>query len=326
MRLLFHLVQAYPGRSLTAFGCLLFAALAEGIGLSSLLPLFSLAIGVDTPTGVEVESSWLQSRISALFAQFQLTPSIDLLCLVAVSGIALKASFVLLAHRQVGYTVAHVATDLRLALLRVLLAVRWEYYIRQPIGSLTNAYATEATRAAQAYLHGATIVALSIQTILYLSLLALTSWQATLGAVAVGTIVLSALSWIVRMARRAGTRQTSLLNSLLGQLTDILFAVKPLKAMAREEEIGRLLEHDTQRLNRALQREVLSGETLRALQDPLVIIGLLGGLYLALTRWHLPLETVIVLAILFERTLLMRNTRDFEQLRPLFDVEFSSNQ
>jgi hypothetical protein len=32
----------------------------------------------------------------------------------------------LLANKRVGYTVAHVATDLRLALLRALLTTRWD--------------------------------------------------------------------------------------------------------------------------------------------------------------------------------------------------------
>ena len=46
---------------------------------------------------------------------------------------------------------------------------------------------------------------------------------------------------LVRMARRAGTRQTRLLKSTLGRLTDSLQAVKPLKAMARETLFGPML-------------------------------------------------------------------------------------
>lgn len=150
MRVLFALAQTNPWRSLAALGCLLIAALAEGIGLSSLLPLFSLAIG----TGLEIDSplhgsgadgqSWLKDQVHALLSELNISPSIDLLCFIVLRGIVLKASFVLLAQRQIGYAVARVATDLRLALLRVLLAVRWEYYIRQPVGRLANAFATAA--------------------------------------------------------------------------------------------------------------------------------------------------------------------------------------
>ena len=72
----------------------------------------------------------------------------------------LKSVLVLVANRQVGYTVAHVATDLRLSFIRSLLSARWEYYLRQPVGALANSLATEATRGAESYLYGATVIAL----------------------------------------------------------------------------------------------------------------------------------------------------------------------
>ena len=58
----------------------------------------------------------------------------------------------LLADKQVGYTVAHMATDLRLALIRALLRSRWQYYVHQPIGTYATAVASEARRASEAYL------------------------------------------------------------------------------------------------------------------------------------------------------------------------------
>src|SRR3546814_18690729 len=65
---------------------------------------------------------------------------------IIVVGMTASSTLVLLGNRQVGYTVAHVATDLRLALIRALLGSRWEYYLRQPAGALANAVATEAYR------------------------------------------------------------------------------------------------------------------------------------------------------------------------------------
>lgn len=304
MRLLLAFARAYPGRSALTLACLVFATFAEGISFSSLLPLLSLAtrahssaLSPDTaPTGLEQFSH-------DILATFGLQPSIGLLCLIIVAGMVLKAGFVLLAQKQVGYTVAHVATDLRLSLLRSLLAARWEYYVRQPVGSFANAFATEASRASEAYLYAVTIIAFSIQTLLYVALALSVSWQATLAAALFGLLIVFGLHRLVRLARRAGARQTALLKGMLSQLTDVLYAVKPLKAMARETQVGPLLERGTQRLQRALQRAVLSKEALRALQDPLLIACLVGGLYVALTRWALSLDAVIMLVVLFGRTL-----------------------
>ncbi len=283
--------------------CLLLATVAEGIGLSSLLPLLSLAAqaGAGASTGPDspVGQGGLAHVAGDLLLSVGLQPSIGLLLVLIVGGMTLKAGFVLLAQKQIGYTVAQVATDLRLALIRALLAARWEYYVRQPVGSLANAFATEASRAAQAYLYGATITTLIVEAVLYTSLAIAVSWQATLVAMGVGVLIAYVLHHLVRRSRRAGAQQTKLLKTVLAQLTDVLYAVKPLKAMARESLIGPLLEGETQRLNRAFQREVLSKEMLRALQEPLVVASLAGGLYIALTRWALPLDSLILLAVLF---------------------------
>ena len=72
-------------------------------------------------------------------------PTITSLLAVIVIGTILTSAIALLARREIGYTVAQVATDLRLQLLRVLVAARWEYYVRQPVGKLTNAMAGEAS-------------------------------------------------------------------------------------------------------------------------------------------------------------------------------------
>lgn len=307
MHLLFVFARAYPYQSTTVLVCLLLAAVFEGIGFSSLVPLLSIAVKIEAPTAPNAsilsDTSQLEQTVVGTLATVGLQPTIGTLCLLVVCGMVLKAVFVLLAQRQVGYTVAHVATDLRLSLLRSLLAARWEYYTHQPVGGVANAFATEATRAAEAYLFGAMILSLGIQSVLYLSLACAVSWQATLGAAGFGIIIMLGLSRLVHLSRQAGNRQTQLLKTMLGRLTDVLYAVKPLKAMARETLIAPLLEKETQRLNKALRREVLSREILRALQEPLVMIALCGGLYLALTHWSLSLETVVALALLFERTL-----------------------
>lgn len=308
MRVLFIFVRAYPWRSLVAFGCLCFAALAEGVGLASVLPVLSVVTASGSASGPLAAvggegSSRLSQWLGTLLGSVGLQPHFDLLCALVVVGMLGKAGFVLLAQRQVGYTVAHVATDLRLALLRSLLAARWEYYVRQPAGRFANAFATEAARAAQAYLHGVTIAALLIQALLYVLLAAFISWWVALAAMAVGLAIAAVLGRLVRVARRAGKRQTKLLKTLLERLTDVLYAVKPLKAMAREASVGPLLETETQRLNRALQREVWSKEALSALQEPLVVTALVAGVYVTVAYWQASLDTVLMLMLLFERTL-----------------------
>ena len=297
MRLVSVFARAYPARTAVMLVCLLLAGVAEGIGVSSLLPLIGLAGGSGgaAPSG-------LTAVVSGALQRIGLAPTPSALLTLLAAGMIVRAALLLLANKQVGYAVAHIATDLRLALIRALLRSRWQYYVHQPIGIFANAVAAEARRASEAYLRATTLLALLIQAAVYSAVALLVSWPATLVALAVTAAIMAALHRLVQAGRRAGTRQTEASQSLLRQLTDALQSVKPLKAMAREGRIGPLLERETRRLDRALRREVLSREAIQALQEPLVIAFLAVGLYASQTRLALPLSTVVVLAVVCART------------------------
>ncbi|MDZ7839980.1 MAG: ABC transporter ATP-binding protein [Gammaproteobacteria bacterium] len=306
MRLLLVFARAYPLRSAIALFALLVAGLAEGLGLTTLLPLFTTALdGRDggSAESLSIAGSGTDEVVATLLAYVGLSPTLGVLVAIVVGGLMVKAALMLWAHRQVGYTVAQVATDLRLALIRALLDSRWEFYLRQPIGSLANSVATEATRASQAYMFGAIMAAMLIQVLVYTTVALLVSWQATLIAIAAGGVCFLLLGRLVRSARKAGRRQTTLFRSLLGHLTDSLSSVKPLKAMGREGLADTLLQNETRELNRALRREVFSKQALKSLQEPMIGALVAVGLYAALEFYGMSLSAVLVLTLLVARVL-----------------------
>lgn len=303
MRLLISLGRKYPWQSVIMILALLLAGVAEGIGLSALLPLISIAIGKQT--GAEgttfVGGSGLERAVTETLSAVGLSPTLGVLLTVITLAIVVKGVLLLMAKKRIGYTVAQVATDLRLSLLRALMVSRWEYYIRQPVGVLTNAMATEAIRTSKAYSCGLTMIALLVQALVYASVALLVSWQATLIALSAGLFLVLILSRLVKKARHAGLRQTELIKSLLTHLTDTLQSIKPLRAMARESRADALLAKKTNRLNKALKKQVLTSETLKASQEPLLIVFAAIGLYAALTYWHMTLARVMVLTFLLVR-------------------------
>lgn len=298
MQLLIVFARRYPGRTAIMLVCLTLAAMAEGVGLSSMMPLLSMVTGQESG-----DQSGLEKTIRGALAFVHIEPTLGVLLMLIVFGSVVKAGLMLLAQRQVGYTVAHVATDLRLQLLRALLQARWLYYVRQPVGMLANSFATEASRASEAYLYGTTLIAQLIQTILYVIIAAAVSWQTTIVGSIVGLVTVGALSGLVRKTKRAGIKQTDLMRTLIARMTDVLYAVKPLKAMAREPLVAPLLEHETESLNRSLQKQVLTKEAVRALQEPLLIGTVAGGLWVASTFWNIAVNGVIMLSLIFARAL-----------------------
>ena len=229
MRVFRYFVRAYPWQSLAVLLCLLLAAVMEGVGISTLLPLLSLATGSG-----DAETDGIEAGVRAAFLHFGVEPTLGALLAVICIAAWTKALLVMLSKRQVGYTVARVATDLRLDLLRALLSTRWSYYTRQPVGAAANAIASEAQRASRAYEHLALISTNTIEAAVYLGVAITISWQASVVTVVAALVMLTSLGALVRMSGRAGRRQTILMKSLLARLTDSLQAVKLLNVQQRD--------------------------------------------------------------------------------------------
>jgi ATP-binding cassette, subfamily C, bacterial len=309
MHLLKTFARAYPVESATMLVALLVAGLIEGVSLTALLPLLNKVLVIPgVPAGdvtaAETDSGsgvgdFLLGGIEAV----GLTPSVELLLIIILLGAILKGGLTLLARQRVGYIVAHVATDLRLSMLRAMLASRWEYFLRQPVGQLANSMSIEAVRAANAYLNGATVISLIIEAVVYLILATLVMWQAALFSFLVGLLIYQLLGGLIKMSRKAGKRQTTFTKSLVGRLSDTLLSVKPLKSMGRERLVDTVLVSETKNINRALRREVVSAEMLAAGQEVLFALVLVIGIYVTLVKLELPLATVMVLGFLLFRIL-----------------------
>jgi len=308
MRLFFTLARKYPWQTILTLVAILFAGISEGFGVSSLLPLLNTLFNQASQDGAAAGSqpAWSQTIdqiVKEALGVIGLAPSVAILLGLFVACIALKCLLVYLANKQIGLTVVMIATDMRLTLLKSLFASNWEYFIRQPVGQLTNAVATEAHRASTAFSFGAKMASMLIEAMVYTVLALLVSWKATLIALGGGVFIVVILRRLVRKNRRAGAKQTVHMQSLIAQMTDVLISIKPLKAMAREKQSDVVLTDTTRRLNRALQKQVLSKAALGSFQEPLTMVFLVLCLYIALSYWDLSPTAIIAMVFFIGKTL-----------------------
>jgi ATP-binding cassette, subfamily C, bacterial len=305
MGLMLNFFRAYPWQTVMMMVALLLSGIAEGIGLSALLPLLNIALGSEAtsmlPGAAAPQQSEFERIVLETLASVGIAPTLGNMLGIILAGVAFKSVFLLVAQRQVGYTAAQVSTDLRLQMLRVVLRSKWEYFLHQPVGKLTNALASEAHRASASFLNGATALTFLIQAFIYGGIAFALSWRASLVAIVAGIIVIGLSHFLVRITRRAGKRQTRLMASLMSNLTDTLQSVKPLKAMAREHLADKVLAHDTNRLNKALRRQVLSLALLDSAQELMFTGFICLGVYVAMEQFAMDLPTVMVLVVTLGR-------------------------
>jgi len=297
MRLMLHFARAYPRQTLTMLLAQLLAGVMEGVSLTALLPMLNIAASGSTGKS----GSGIGKTVTSALQFIGIAPTVASLLIIVVAGVLLKSALVLLADRKVGYTVACVATDLRLSLLRAVLGTRWEYFLGQPMGSLANSAGTEVIRASNAYLHGTLAITYMVTATVYAAVALLVSWQVSLTAFAAGGLLMVFLNRLVQKTKKAGRQETTLMQSLLSRLTDCLQSVKPLKAMGREKLVEKMLEADTIKLNKALRRQVYSKAVLKSMQEPILILLIVTGLYVSLVLWKYELPTVMMLVFLVAR-------------------------
>lgn len=318
MRLIIIFLRTYPLQSAITLGALLFAGLIEGLGISLLLPLLGLAGEISGGSSGETAggaTSTLGQMVNKVFETIGFTPTIGMLLIIFVGCMTLKAILTLVANKRVGYMVARVATDLRLDLIRALFGTRWEYFIRQPVGSLTNSIASEVTKASKAYLSAITMLAAILQAMVYGMIVLLVSWEATVVAFVAGIVILFMVRRFIRKSKRAGKRQTQILQSLIAYMTDCLIMIKPLKTMAREHLADAVLRKKTENLKKAIKKQVFSKHALSASQEPLTVGFTALGLYGVLVVWKMPLASVLVMVYMLSK--LMKRLQKVQSLYQL---------
>jgi ATP-binding cassette subfamily C protein len=310
LRMLGALARRYPGRTAAGLAALFVASLFEGLGISMFLSMLSVI------TEASSEPSGPQRIAMGALEQIGITPSPPNLLVAAAVLIAMRAVMSLLANRQVGYTVAHIATDLRITLIRATMQARWKHYLDQSVGGLSNAIATEAQRASETFQVGAEMAAMVLTSIIYLAVAFAIAPEAGIGAAVAGGVLLLALRVLIRKSRRAGQRQTELQKSLLTQVNAQFAAAKPLKAMAREEHVDVLLTDESQLLQRALRKQVISKGALTALQEPIMVIMAIVGLFVGITTLENDLEELVVMLFLLVRVVnyLAKGQKAYQQL------------
>lgn len=296
-RLLRYFYAAYPAHSTVMLSLLTFAALAEGVGIAAVLPLISLIVdaeGANSPLMLYIEQTFT-------LVGWELT--VESLLIVVVAMVTVKSVLIMGTMAQVGYTAAHVMMDLRLALIRALLAARWQYFVDQRAGDFASAVGAEPTRVAAAYIAACRVISSGILLLIYSALSIAVSWEISIAALVVGSLGVIVLNRVVEISRRAGEDQTRLQKSFMTRLLQGLDGMKPLKAMACEGSLGPLIEADTQGLNRVHRTVVVSQEAMGEAHEIIRLLVVAGGLYVFLTIWHQPIDNLFVLLLIFARIL-----------------------
>ncbi|MDP6081720.1 MAG: ABC transporter transmembrane domain-containing protein, partial [Arenicellales bacterium] len=262
--LLFGVARTRPVQMSLSVAFLLISAILDGIGVLALLP----AIGVFLE-GADMAAEphpVIQGFVSA-FERYGIPFTLEALLGFILVVIVLKVGATLVAQIQVSVAQSQAVEEIRRDLISGLLQARWEVFTRQPTGRLSNAITNASQSYGQLYSQFADIVATTLQAIAYLISALIISWEVTLGAIAVGALMLLLLARFIGSTQRNSRRLTMLMSSFSTRLIDSLMGMKPLKAMGMAAHLQPILHKDIRVLRQVMIKLLLLKKALGSSQE-----------------------------------------------------------
>jgi ATP-binding cassette subfamily C protein len=281
-------------RELIVVVMVLLTGAVEGIGIASLFPVVSVISGEDADDKSHSMGRILSDVLGRLGIPETLEILLGLIVLVALARFALTA----LGSIFIGRSVARLATDLRLQLIDAAVRARWGFFTTQPTARFTTAIGSDASRGTTAYRSAGNVVANLMRTLVYLVMALWVSWQFFLAGIAVSLVLWLGVSRFMKMARNAGRGKSKHFYLLNKGITDALSNIKALKAMNREGFIAKSFVTNIESLRKASEDETYSETAISAIQDPLMALFVLGGVYVAYTFFDMEVAQMLGSALL----------------------------
>ncbi len=271
---------------------MMLAGFLEGVGVASIFPILSIVTqGQSAPTR-------LNQTIEQALAFLHLPLELEVLCLVVVATIWLKAAISMLVARALGRIGATIGRDIRQRLLQALLNAKWSYFTIQPVGRFVAAATTEANWASTAFRNSLMVIEQSMRTAVFCGLALFMGWQMALVAIGMGVLMGLSLRTLTRTAHLAGRERQRAMRGLVVELNDVLAGFKPLKAMHRHAGlIGELIK-DTKRLKKAVNGLVMTETLSLGLPDLIQTYMLAAGAYIAARIIGSPVDVVIAAGLI----------------------------
>jgi ATP-binding cassette subfamily C protein len=275
-------------RELLIIGIVLLTGAVDGVGIASLWPIIGIVSGGSGAT----DHSMGNTVVGAL-SRIGLPLTVEVLLGVIVVVSLVRFTLTATTSIFIGRSVAQLATGLRLRLINAAVRARWSYFVTQPNARFTTAIAIDGTRGSTAYRASGQAIAAIVKSLIYLCMALWVSWQFFLAGIAVAVLLWLAVNRFMKMARTAGRGKSKQTLALNKAITDALTNIKALKAMNRHGFIAQSFRRNVDALRDALAAETYSESMVRAIQEPIFILFLMGGIYVQHSLFAMSMQQIL---------------------------------
>lgn len=226
-------------------------------------------------------------------------------------------------------TTAQLTVSLRTRLASSLLDSEWSFLSRQRTGVLSGMVSHEVNAVGQAFSDVASLAAMSLQILLYLTIAFLLSWQVAFLALLILVVVVLFFNFV--LSYRSGLVQLQLVatNHLAALFSEVVSSVKVFRGMGRISSVLETVRKTGLVASERLSHRIASSELSAEFLEPLVGLLVIGWFYASLYWYDLVLANVLVIGVLLIRIIylyltfyraLFRINEGRAQLRGILDL------
>jgi ABC-type multidrug transport system fused ATPase/permease subunit len=266
------------------------SALSEGLGISLIIPLFAAVDASGQPAVSNTYMALLDRLLSGV------TPEGRLFWIPAVIFVAVVAKNVLAyLNRALFFWVnSHVGHRIRSGLFNQLLSINYGSLAERESGKLLNTLSCESWRAGEALSAFASLLIACSTILVFVTLVLLVSWQATLTATLAIILISTAIQCAAQGVGRLGNTVVEANGSLAERMLDGLSGMRVIRAFGRET-------HERTRFDRAsekVRKNLLELELLSSGVHPLSEV-CYAGLFLSILVFALHQQATLPAMLVF---------------------------
>jgi subfamily B ATP-binding cassette protein MsbA len=294
-----RIYRRYIGRRMyLVFGLAALTALAQGFGITLLLPLLKAS---QVGAGSDAESGAAERVLHDLLTGMGIADSMPgILAFIAAVFVA-KGVLQFINEGYQGYLQSRLLRELKGKLFDAYNGMEYRYYIRRNTGHFINVINQQVNQFFLSFQHFANFLTQVVTTTSYFAFAFAITWRFSMMALGVGLLLFAAFRYLNGYVRRLSRRRSAEMSHLNKLLVQTLQALKYIASTGQSAHLRGGVMGSIRRLTGYIFRQRLAGAFTSALKEPFSVLVIVGLIAIQIMVFQEPVAPIFVALLLVHR-------------------------
>ena len=290
--------RKYLGRRMyLIFALTVATALAQGFGITLLLPLLRASQSGGDPEDMGTAEQYLQAMLETMGIADSMVGILAFIAIVFVGKGALQFA----KGGYQGYLQAQLLRELKTKLFDAYSGMDYRYYIQQNAGHFINVINQQVNRFFGSFNNFMGFTSQFVNTASYFGFAFVVAWRFALMALSVGIVILFLFRYLNAYVRRLSREQSEEMSTLNKLLVQSLQGLKYIVSTGQTGHLRSGVVDSVNRLTGYIFRQRMAGAFTGSLKEPVSVLLIVSLIALQVTVFNDPIAPIFVALLLFHR-------------------------